>query len=106
MIISPDLINALFETIGSLFVILSIVKLRKDKIVRGVNVLTIIFFSSWGFWNLFYYPHLGQWLSFAGGCLITAANTTWIFMIIYFNYREKGRWKLQNKLQPNYLSLK
>src|SRR6185436_15953847 len=23
-----------------------------------------------GFWNLFYYPHLDQWLSFAGGVLI------------------------------------
>jgi hypothetical protein len=40
-----------------------------------------------GFWNLFYYPHLDQWLSFAGGVLIVLANTVWIAMAVHYGSR-------------------
>jgi len=43
-----------------------------------------VFFTSWGMWNLFYYPHLGQWYSFAGGVFIVSVNTFWLGQIIYY----------------------
>lgn len=85
----PDLINGSFETFGSLFIILSIIKLYKDKEVKGVSWLCTLYFVLWGYWNLYYYPHLGQWISFAGGVLITIMNTIWLLQIYY--YKTKNR---------------
>ena len=56
--------------------------------VRGVSWMATTFFTSWGYWNLYYYPHLDQWWSFAGGVLIVVANTLWIGMMIYYIRQE------------------
>jgi uncharacterized membrane protein YfcA len=80
-----DIINGLFECSGGFFILLSILRLHKDKQVRGVSWLQVGFFSSWGFWNLYFYPHLGQWLSFAGGMFLVLANTFWLGQIAYYS---------------------
>ena len=49
-----DIINSLFEICGGFFIIPSILNLLKEKKVSGVNWLTVIFFTSWGIWNLFF----------------------------------------------------
>lgn len=82
---SPDQINALFELVGGIFLWKNFAQLRKDKMLRGVHWVPIMFFASWGYWNLFYYPHLGQWWSFAGGLNIVAANTAWL--VLAWKYR-------------------
>lgn len=81
---SPDLFNGLFELCGGLFILNHCRKLYADKQVKGVSLLSTVFFAAWGFWNLFYYPHLDQWVSFAGGLLIVAANTLWILMMVHY----------------------
>jgi hypothetical protein len=40
-------------------------------------------------WNLYYYPHLDQWWSFAGGLVIVAANVLWIGLMVYYLWRER-----------------
>jgi hypothetical protein len=60
----PDLINGLFEGCGALFISRSIYLLHRQKKVRGVSLIHVAFFMFWGWWNLYYYPHLNQWLSF------------------------------------------
>ena len=85
-----DLINSLFEISGGFFIGISILKTYKDKIVRGVSWLTVSFFAVWGYWNLFYYPSLNQWLSFSGGVFIVTMNTIWIVQLIYYTYKEKN----------------
>lgn len=89
----PDFINGLFEILGGLFILLSCRRLRADKAVHGVSLLHIAFFNSWGFWNLGYYPSLGQWWSFVGGLGVVTANTTWLCMLIYYKwfYRAPNR---------------
>jgi uncharacterized membrane protein YfcA len=82
--ISPDLVNALFETIGALFIILSVLRLSQDKMVRGISILHVTFFWLWGVWNVFYYPYLDQTLSFVGAILVLAANSLWTGMLIYY----------------------
>jgi len=83
----PDLINGLYETLGGGFIALSIIKLHREKTVRGVSWLHVAFFSSWGLWNLYFYPHLDQWFSFWGGVALVSANAIWLGQIFYYNAR-------------------
>lgn len=80
----PDSINGLYECVGGALLFLNCMRLYKDKAVSGVVPAVTAFFMTWGYWNLYYYPHLGQWLSFSGGLVIVAANTLWVAMAIYY----------------------
>lgn len=84
----PDIINGAFETSGAFFIWLSIFRLWRDKRVAGISVLTIGFFFAWGLWNLFYYPHLEQWASTAGGILIVISNAIYVGMLLYYGRRK------------------
>lgn len=78
---NPDLVNGCFELGGSALIWLSVRRLWKDKMIRGYSPWATAFFAGWGYWNLFYYPHLAQWWSFAGGVSIVVANTAWISLM-------------------------
>lgn len=84
---SADMINGAYECCGAAFLMLNVWKLYQDKEVKGVSWIAVAFFFSWGLWNLYYYPILGQWWSFAGGCLIAVVNAMWLGMLIYYSRR-------------------
>ena len=79
-----DTVNGSYECLGGLLVWLNVYRLYKDKIVRGITLTTAGFFATWSWWNLYYYPHLNQWISFIGGLNIGAANLVWILMAIHY----------------------
>lgn len=83
-----DTINGMLELGGGLFILLSVFKLHREKKVRGVSWLHVSYFAAWGYWNLLYYPHLGQWLSFAGSLAVVLVNTFWLGQMIYYNRKE------------------
>lgn len=85
----PDLVNGSFELCAGLFCLLNVRNLLRDRSVRGVSVPASAFFAVWGYWNLFYYPHLGQWASLAGGIVVTVVNTTWVALALWFGARER-----------------
>ena len=85
----PDWINGAFEAFGSLFILNHCRAVYRDKAVAGVSIISTVFFSLWGVWNLFYYPHLGQWLSFFGGLFIVASNCVWVGLMIYYKRKSK-----------------
>ncbi len=85
---TPDLINGFFEFAGTGFIILSCRKLYRDKMVRGVSWIHMSSFMAWGFWNLYYYPHLEQWISFWGGIGIVTANTFYVMQLVYYTGTE------------------
>lgn len=87
---NPDVFNGVLQVCGAGFVVISIVKLNGDRLVRGVSWLHVGFFTVWGYWNLFYFPHLGQWVSFAGALVIVLANTIWMGQLIYWSWRERA----------------
>lgn len=89
--IIPDFINGAFELWGGLFILLNCRKLYQDKEVKGIHWGSTIFFTSWGLWNLYYYPFLGQWASTFGGVVICAANLLWLLMRLY--YAKLRYWK-------------
>jgi hypothetical protein len=78
----PDLINGAFELTGGIVCWLNVLRLLKDRRIEGVDWRVSGFFSAWGIWNLFYYPSLHQWASFAGGLLLVVANTTWVVLAL------------------------
>lgn len=81
MIVIPDLINGCFEFCGSLAIFGHCREILKDKIVKGVNWKSVVFFSSWGAYNTFFYSNLNQWWSFTGGLFIFAANIYWMYLL-------------------------
>lgn len=84
----PDMINGLFEFCGSIVLWRSVYVMYKDKGYLGIHWLTVGFFSIWGYWNMYYYPSLDQWLSFTGGLSITLANTIWLVQMLYYGRKE------------------
>lgn len=93
----PDFINGTFESLGGLFIFFSIEKLYKQKIVRGVSWVHAAFFSAWGYWNLYYYPHLDQWFSFWGGAGLVATNTIWLGQLLWYTRWPGGRNRYYDK---------
>lgn len=68
----------LFEFGGGFAIWGNVLKLLKDKMVRGINFKSVVFFTAWGVWNLYYYPFLGQWIAFWCGLSIAAGNVVWL----------------------------
>lgn len=85
-----DLINSCFESFAGLFVILNIRQLLRDRKVAGVSLAPHCFFLLWGGWNLYYYPNLGQWASFAGCMVIFAMNGVWFGLAVYYIRKERN----------------
>ena len=85
---TPDLINGLFEICGSVMIWRNVLQLYRDKMYRGIHIEPTAFFMCWGFWNLYYYPHLDQWWSFWGGVSIVFANTVWVGQMLYYGRGE------------------
>lgn len=84
----PDIINGSFELGAGIAVLLHCLALHRDRQARGISLLAVAFFVAWGLWNLFYYPHLGQLVSFIGGLFVTAANFLYVGML--WRYRRIG----------------
>jgi hypothetical protein len=87
-----DLINGLFELCGGFFLLLHCRRLCRDKEVKGVSTIPVVFFTIWGFWNLYFYPALGAWLSFYGGLFVVAANCLWLGLLLGYRLQERA-WK-------------
>jgi len=83
-----DLINGLFELIGGSLLWMNVAKLHRDKTVQGVALIPTAFFAAWGYWNLYFYPKVGAWLSFLGGLNIVIANTVWVAQMAYYRNKE------------------
>ena len=84
-----DIVNGGFELFAGVSVLLHILKVVKDKEVKGMSVVALFFFTFWGFWNLYYYPFLSQWVSFVAGIFIVSTNVVYTFLVLYFSGKLK-----------------
>jgi len=80
----PDLINGGFEAFAGFAILNHCFKVLQDKCVRGVSIASSFFFLVWGFWNVFYYPHLEQFWSCVGGVFVTIANICYFTLLIRY----------------------
>lgn len=82
--LTSDQINALLELGGAIFLIPSLIEAFKKKLIVGVSWITPIFFTSWGLWNCWYYPSLGQYYSAIAAIIMFIANIVWLGMILKY----------------------
>lgn len=87
----PDLINACFEGGIGILGWTNVHALWRDREVKGTNWVLQFWVTAWGLFNLYYYPHLGQWLSFIGGLSIFGANAVWISSYSYLRWFRNDR---------------
>lgn len=85
---SSDLINASFEILGGLMMWRNVLTLFRDKGYRGVSWWSMVFFTLWGVWNIWYYPSLNQTLSAIGAGVMTMANISWVFLATRYGHRK------------------
>lgn len=76
-----DIINASFEALAGVAIYGHVRRLRIDKQVKGASSWATVFFTAWGFWNLYYYPSLGQWASTIGGISVVSMNAWWLALM-------------------------
>lgn len=79
-----DFINGMFEMGGAVLLALHVRKLWQDKMVRGVSPWPFVFFTLWGWWNLYFYPSVDCWWSFAGGIPVVAVNSIYLYLMWKF----------------------
>lgn len=93
----PDAINGALEVTWSAVMLLSILKLRKDRDLKGVSFwhVGLIFVSSW--WFMFYYAHLDQWFSFLASLVYAVAVATWSGHIAYYFMKPRVWWDMTPK---------
>lgn len=75
----PDLINGLFESFGVFAVWGNVLRLKRDKDVKGIVWQFTIVYWLWGLYNCFYYPWLHQWFSFSAGLVLCIGNGFWLY---------------------------
>ena len=85
----PDIINGCFESIGGILGWHNVLTLYRHKQVRGISLQSVSFFTAWGWWNIYFYSHLNQWVSWCGGLVLASANLVWFSQMIYYTLKEK-----------------
>lgn len=86
-----DLINCGFMLGSSIAVTCSILKIVKQKELKGVSHVANFFFCGFSYWNIYYYSSLSQPFSAVTGILTATVNTIYVSLAFYYSQR------------PNYL---
>ena len=81
---TPDQINATLELTGAVFTFRNALRVYRDRGYAGITWTAVAFFTTWGFWNIWYYPSLHQSWSFAAAVLLLAANLLWVSAMAWF----------------------
>lgn len=89
MTLTPDQLNAAFETCGAFFTWANAYRLFKDKEIKGIYWPTTIFFTLWGCFNLWFYPTINQMWSFYAGIILVSGNILWILQLAFYNFKRK-----------------
>ena len=79
-----DIVNMTFFFSSSFVIWLNVMKIYKDKQIRGVKLIPGVFFCVSCSWGIFYYVKLGQPWSVIGMILMAIANFAWTFLAIYY----------------------
>jgi hypothetical protein len=88
--VALDFVNGCFEFGGAILCWFNVKRILKDKKIEGVYWPVQAFFSTWGFWNIFYYSGLNQWVSFYGGIMLFLGNGTWTVLAAYYDRKNKN----------------
>jgi hypothetical protein len=85
-----DFINSFgFELVSCIFLSLNIIALYRDKVVKGLSLLSAGFYATWACWNVFYYFHLDQPASFWVAIPVAVLTTWWIVLAWWYRHTNK-----------------
>jgi hypothetical protein len=90
--VTPDQINSVFEGLGAFLTLRNTLAVYRAKGYVGITLAAVVFFTSWGGWNCFFYPHLHQMWSFAAGVVMFAVNISWLSMMVYYGPVQRKDW--------------
>lgn len=86
---TPDIINATFELGGALVLCLNIRRLLVDhRLLRGVSWVPTLFFAAFGMWNIYFYRHIDQPVSWWAGVLVLVVNLVWLACLLRLTVRD------------------
>lgn len=85
----PDIINGAFELFGCAAISFAIASVWRARSWHGTSIVPNFFFTAWGFWNLYFYPHVGQFWSTVGAGLTAGANVVLLWLMWKFRKRSK-----------------
>jgi len=86
---TPDQINGVMVLVGSAFVVFNIVKLYRDKELKGAHWAPVAFFMSMNYWGMYFFSQLDQWWSFAGVVGMSVTHTIWLGQIFYYTRKRR-----------------
>ena len=85
-----DQINSGFIFVAGIFYVLNLLKLIKDKDVKGISKLSIVFFSIWTILTLFFFLMVTEfWWTIGAYIIVTVLNVVYIILMIKYG-RKKG----------------
>jgi len=85
-----DVINSVFEFVGTGAVALSAYTCFKNKSAAGVHWFSAIFFFIWGWWNLYYYSSLDQIASLTATILMIIVQAVYMGLILKYTMVKKA----------------
>ena len=81
-----DQVNSGFVSIAALFYILNLLKLIKDKEVKGISKISIAFFSLWNVWTLFFFIAVSEyWWTIGAYVAVAILNITYIALMVKYS---------------------
>ena len=85
-----DQIISGFIFVAGIFYVLNLLKLIKDKDIKGISKLSIVFFSIWNIWTLFFFLMVTEfWWTIGAYIIVTVLNVVYIILMIKYG-RKKG----------------
>ena len=86
-----DQINSGFVAIAALFYVMNLLKLIKDKEVKGISKISIAFFSIWNVWTLFFFIAVSEyWWTIGAYVMVSILNIVYITLMIKYG-RENAK---------------
>lgn len=85
LILTPDIINGIFEIVATILMGINVLKLYKEKSIKGIYWPVQGFFTGWGIFNLFYFNSLNQKFSFIVGIFLSLVSIAWTLMAAYYS---------------------
>lgn len=87
---TADQFNGVFETLAIFFILNHSYTLYQHKEVKGVSILSTIFFLVWSIFNaLYFYSAAGLFWSWLASCFVLAAQILWVSLAIYYTRKLK-----------------
>ena len=84
-----DQINSGFVLMAALFYVLNLLKLMKDKEIKGISKISIGFFSLWNVWTLFFFIKVSEyWWTIGAYVVVAILNVAYITLMIKYGLKK------------------